>query len=336
MISIPEEFIPSQLLTCKPVSQHSQTFQHSQTLLEQSRRAMAKQDWARAERYALNARDASQRPGQIVDHVIALIHLADICRGVGRLGPALEYNEKAQQMLKNQSGPTHYHNRAVADYALGLIHHVLGNDSKALYWYKHAKDLFERAHLHWGIASEPDRQDQCNKVNQWISALSESINSQAAALLDGQRFNLAWFPVFRTQTPAQDDGYELVCFPATIRDVEDQIRIGDRLYTLLLPNGQPFPFPVLDFRVPHFAVEIGEDDQIWEGTLQEGDLALIREKSLSADLDEKTDQVGEGEYGDFTRDAGGVTFVSNQKYIIGGDEEGPVIGDVVAILRPES
>lgn len=329
MISIPLEFIPSRLLTYESVSQHSQA------LLEQSRCAVVEQDWAKAERCVLNARDASQRPGRIVDHAVALIYLADIYRGVGRLGLALEHNESAQQMLKNQSGPTHYHDRAVADYALGLIHHVLGNDSKALYWYEHARDLFKRAHLHWGIASDPDRQDQCNKVVRWISALSESINDQAAVLPDGQRFNLAWLPVFRALTPALDDGYELLCFPATIREVEDQIRIGDWLYTLLLPDGQPFPFPVLDFRVPHFAVEIGEDDQIWEGTLQEGDLALVRGKSPSADLDEQTDQVEGGKYGRFTRDADGrVTFVSKPPHIIGGDEEGPITGDVVAILRP--
>ena len=331
MINVPVEFIPSWLLACESVSQHSQI------LLKQSRCAVVEQDWAEAERYALNARDASQRPGRIVDHVIALIHLADIYRGVGRPGPALEYNEKAQQVLKNQSGPTHYHNRAVADYALGLIHHVLGNDSKALYWYEHAQALFERAHLHWGITGDSKSQEQCNRVIQWISVLSESINDQAAALPDGQRFNLAWFPVFRAQTPAQDDGYELVCFPATIRDVEDQIRIGNRLYALLLPNGQPFPFPVLDFRVPHFAVEIGEGNQIWGDTLQEGDLALIREKSLGANLDEQADQVEGGEYGHFTRGADGrMTFVSKPPHIIGGDEKESLIGDVIAVLRPES
>jgi len=325
VINVPLEFIPSRLLTCKPVSQHSQT------LLEQSRRAMARQDWAMAERYALNARDASQRPGQIIDHAIALIHLADIYRGVGRLGPALEYNEKAQQMLKNQSGPTHYHNRAVADYALGLTHHILGNDSKALYWYKHANDLFKRAHLHWGITGNPESQGKCNRVKEWIAYLSKNISGQAAALPDEQRFNLVWFPVFRAQTPAQEDGYELVCFPATIRKMEDRIRIGDRFYILLLPDGQPFHFPVLDFRVPHFAVEVEEGEQIWGGALQEGDMALIQ-----ADLGKQADQVEEGEYGKFTRDAtsGRVTFVSNQKYIIGGGEKEQVAGNVVAVLRP--
>ena len=323
MINVPVEFIPSWLLTCESVSHHSQT------LLKQSRCAVVEQDWAEAERYALNARDASQRPGQIVDHVIALIHLADIYRGVGRLGPALEYNEKAQQMLKNQSGPTHYHNRAVADYALGLIHHVLGNDSKALYWYEHAQALFERAHLHWGISGDPGRQEQCNRVIQWISALSESINGQAAALPDGQRFNLAWLPVFHTQKPDQENQYGLARFLITCSAVKtDEIRMGDQIYTLLQPNGQPLPpNQGLDFRVPHFVVEIKKNGRGEKGALQ-GDLALVRATSPGAAPAEGT-RVGQSECGDFFRDTSGrINFVGKKPHIIGG-------GGVVAVLQPK-
>ena len=333
MISIPLEFVPSRLLTCEMVSQHAKR------LLAHSRQALAEKRWADAERCALDARDASQRQvGRMVDYAIALIHLADIYRAVGRLGPALESNQYAQQMLKNQPGPIHYHNRAVADYALGLTHHTLGNDSKALDWYEHAQALFEQAYRHWGIngVGSLERQEQCDRLIQWMSALSESITGWAAALPDGQCFSVAWFPVLHAQGSAQDDEYELVCFPTTLREAEDQIRIGDHLYTLLLPDGSPFPFPVLDFRVLHFAVEIEEDGQGGKGTLQ-GDLALIQGNGPDAGLAGGTGGVGQCEWGRFIRDESGrVIFVLEDPRIIGRDRTQPVAGDVIAVLRPES
>jgi tetratricopeptide (TPR) repeat protein len=335
VISVPLEFIPSRLLACEIVSSQLLTREivssRAQKLLEQSRQALVEQCWADAERYAFNARDASQRlPGKMVDYAIALIHLADVYRAVGRLGPALDSSEEAQQLLKNQPGSAHYHNRAVADYALGLTHHMLGNDSKAQYWYEHAQDLFERAIPYWGRRGNRKRQEQRARVVQWITTLSEIISRQAGALPDEPFFNLAWFPVFHTETSDQKDKYGLACFLITGRAVKSsQIHVGDQLYTLLRPDGKHFGSKKLDFRAPHFAVEIKKDGQLGKETLQ-GDLALIRETGLTEPHPVGgTDQTGQDEWGDFVRDdRGRVTFVGKKEPIIIG-------GDVIALLRPE-
>jgi tetratricopeptide (TPR) repeat protein len=323
MILIPMEFIPCCLLTCEDVSRRSQK------LLTLSRQSLVEKRWAEAEQHALAVRDATQNlAGRVVDYAVALIHLADLYRMAGRLGPALAHGEKAHKVLKNQPGPAHYHNRAVSEYALGVTHHELGNVDLALQWYQGAKELFERAIPDWGRRGGKERQIQIDRVARWIDGLIESITFQEEGLTDNPFYNLTWFPMFRPR-PGQEGGqYRMARFLVTNRQLDSKITCVDgRRYAILSTDGSRHYSPVLDFGRTYYVVPIEETDGGWD--VQEGDLALIVEKSP------ETQGGDQAELGPWIRgDEGSVRFVGTRARIIGGDEEEAVEGEVVAILRP--
>lgn len=315
MILIPPEFLPAYLLTYEQVSDRSRK------LLDQSRWALNERKWAEAERYATAVRDATRRlADRSVDHAIALIHLADLYRTVGRLGPALEYGEDAQQAMKNMPGSTHYHNRGVSDYALGLTHHVLGNGDQALQWYGHAKDLFDRAIPYWGRQGDEDSQAQNEDVKKWINALIESIVNQEEGLMNNPFFNLTWFPVFPKDTEGKKT-YKLARFLVSNRQMDSKIVcINDEHYEVKSTDGSRGYSPVLDFEKPYAVVEIAKEDQVEIAGSEPGDMALLRMES--------TDYRPEGEdfTGKFTRDKDdNVKLLGSRKH---------VIGNMIAILRP--
>lgn len=326
MIDVPPEFIPSQLLTCESVSQRSRK------LLEQSGHALTEQNRAEAERCALDALNASRRLGKMVDHAVALIYLADIYRSVGRLGPALEYNEKAQQMLKNQPGPLYYHNRAVADYALGLTHHMLGNDSKALDWYEHAQDLFKRANLHWGIEGDRKRQEQCTRVIRWIDVLITNIAEQGATPLDTPFFNLIWLPVFPLR--GGEVGYSMAEWEVTECLVARELKIEGKPFCPYSVTGKRKTALKLKVSAKHFVLKVLEDN--WNDLPAEtGDYLLIR-----LDTQRRPGPgvvwLAENEewaFGEFKRDAttGKIRFEPQKPYVIGADAPR---GPIIAILKP--
>jgi tetratricopeptide (TPR) repeat protein len=343
VISIPLEFLPSSLVVTSEIGTG-----HSVQLLARSRQALAGRHWTDAERCALNARDACERiGGRMEGYAIALIHLADIYRAVGRLGPALEFSDEAQRLLDNLPHPKHYHNRAIANYALALTHHILGNDCKALHRYQQAQKLFDQAYRYWGRTCPPNhleeaqgRQAACDRVGQWLSILSDSIQDQLSLLSDGQSFHLVWFPVFRAETSIRDGEYELVRFFTTIREAEDQVYVGDQPYLLLSPSiNKSSSLPILDFRVLHYAVEVGEDDPADD--LKKGDLALVRDDSLAVAHIGQADQIGHCEWGDFIRNAdGSIVFVAKKEmHIIGEEKEEKEKEEerrlVIAVLRPK-
>lgn len=329
MIRVPLEFVPSQLLTCEMLSKQ---VNH---LLQKSRDAFSEQHWSEAQRFAVTARDASRRIlDEIIDYALTLIHLADIHRTTGRLGPALEANEEAQQLLKNQPGPRYYHNRAVADYALGLTHHALGSDNEALFWYDHAGALFQRASHQWGLRFERERQDQCIKMGKWIDSLARSITQQTADVSDTPFSSLAWMAVFRND---DEDPYHLARLLTTCRAIKsDAIQIGGETYVLSLPDGNPASINQdLCFRQPYLIVEIPAVDN--RPAELDGDLALVQVTGIRREPPEATEQIAQGKHGDFVRDEDGhIYFMGRFPHIIGEASDGgedKVIGGVIGLLK---
>jgi tetratricopeptide (TPR) repeat protein len=315
MILIPPEFLPAYLLTYEQVSNRSKK------LLDQSRRALNERKWAEAERHAGAVRDATRRLGErTVDYAIALIHLADLYRTVGRLGPALEYGEDAQQTLKNMPGSSHYHNRAVSDYALGLTHHALGNGDQALHWYEHAKDLFDRAVPYWGRQGDQDAQDQNEDVKTWIDALIDSIVNQEERLTDNPFFNLTWFPVFPREVEGKKT-YKMARFLVSNRQMDSKVVcINDQPYEVKSTDGSRRYSPMLDFDEPYVVIEIDREDQGEIEGSEPGDMALLRMESMDYRPG------GENFTGKFTRDE------DDNVQLLGARKR--VIGNMIAILRP--
>jgi hypothetical protein len=338
MIKIPQELTPLFLLTLDDLISS-----RSMTLLDRAQHAFLEQRWSDAERHAINVRDTtSELMSRVTDYATSLIYLADIYREVGRLGPALELNERAQQVLKNQPGPKHYHNRAVSDYALGLTHHALTNDSKALHWYDHAKELFDRAYYQWGIESNAEWQGLCKDVQRWLDALSAAITDQAEGLTDTRFSDIDCVPLFRFDDPMREEGpYGLVQLVVDSRTLKtDRVFIGGKVYSLFSPqrvhrlrSNQGFYFDK-----PHFVVPIQSTQANGEWKeVNPGDLALICEYCDEKEKEQATGtKIGESHWGDFVRGAADeIFFIGKKRRIIGGDPQ-TVTGKVIAVLRPES
>lgn len=138
MINLPSKLTPSELLCYEELPPFiDELLQGSRSLRREGR-------LPEAEHCALDGMQASQEPGANVSQAVALIHLADVHRDMGKLGPALADCQKAYRFFQRQ--PSHYqrHNEAVAAYALGLAHQLLGSEMDALKWYRKSGQLFER------------------------------------------------------------------------------------------------------------------------------------------------------------------------------------------------
>ena len=336
MINIPQEFTPLFLLMSDGM-----VSARSLTLLDRSQQAFLEQRWSDAERHAISVRDTtSDLISRVMDYATALIYLADIYREVGRLGPALELNERAQQILKNQPGPRYYHNRAVSDYALGLTHQALTNDTRALHWYEHARDLFDRAYYQWGIDSNAEWQGLCRDVQRWLDALSAAITQQTDGLTNVRFSDIDYVPLFQFDDPMREEGpYGLVRLLTDSRSLKtDRVFIGDRVYSLFSPqnvrrlrSNQRFYF-----EKPHFVVPIQsvEAEAKWEEA-NPGDMALVCE---GCDEKEKAEGtiIGESHWGEFIRGEENEIFFIGKKRRIIGDGPETVLGRVIAVLRPET
>ncbi|HEY76643.1 MAG TPA: tetratricopeptide repeat protein [Thermoflexia bacterium] len=376
MINIPLDRLPSKLVVKEQLSPQIRV------MLNRCSESLARRQWAVAERYAANAKESSQRiSGRPVDYALALLHLSDVYRSSLRLGPALDYDQEAQLTLDKLPGPPHYHNRAAANYALGLTYHALGSDAEAFEWYDRARDLFERAIRYWAWESSKDslkHQKQCEQAIQWIEELIRALEKWADALREEPLCASVWVPVFRTGVGWDTKEPRLFCLSATLRRKGGTLRFGDRVYRLLrpqlrdtrregrairigdglytfLPPGQNVPDLLIDFRTPHFALEVGleppfeivpikppedkrqepEEERPAETVPEPGDIILVQWQCAGIGEITQATEVGEGDFqvGPFTRDHAGRVrlFVEEKRHLIGEERS---IGKVVALLRP--
>ncbi|HHS97075.1 MAG TPA: hypothetical protein ENK08_04125 [Chloroflexi bacterium] len=357
MINVPLDYLPMELVVEERLSSLLRA------MLRRCRAALARQQWALAERYAANAKEAAQGGSDWpVGYALSLIHLADVYRSSLRLGRALEYNEEAQLTLDKQPGPKYYHNRAVANYALGLTHHALGNDTKAAEWYDRASDLFRRAARHWAWENAPDRQEQCEQALRWIESLNRSLEEWVDVLQEEPLCASIWIPIFQRNTGGEMEP-RLFCLPATLRRRGGTLRIGGRTYHVLPPTVDPHEMEeerdlMIDFRVPYFAIEIGpdgapdwlkelpigweeEEQKMWEKAVpRPGDVILVRGRCLGERGALEGVEVSGADFqgGRFIREEHGFRFIVERERIIGGrsEVERNALGQVVALLRPTS
>lgn len=169
MIRLTARLIPSDLL------RYDSLPEFTRQLLEKIGQYRKAGNLREAERRALDARDSAQKERAHIEHALALIHLSDVYREMGRLGPALQCAIHAYDILRKQRGQVQRHNEAVAAYNLGLLHHLLGNTVDALKAYRAARELLEQARKHWANQKEIERIRDCARLEQWIGSLSNCL-----------------------------------------------------------------------------------------------------------------------------------------------------------------
>jgi len=319
MINLPPQLTPSELLCCEKLPPSIDE------LLRGSRSLRGEGRLPEAERCALDAMQVSQEPGANVSQAVALIHLADVHRDMGKLGPALADCQKAYRIFQRQ--PSHYqrHNEAVAAYALGLVHQLLGNWTNALKWYHESSELFQRVKEDWAAVNALAWLDSCTRVQRLMEMLSEYLT----AALTYREMDLSthiWVPIILLekdgllveQLAIEESGHELTPDLVSFRvhTLEEGWRIS--------------PSP----RVEYDAQEI-PDDVRWALDANEEDHALVQWEE-SANLDEMEELV-ESDVGKFVRDDAGRIFVIRPgPRVIGGEDHSDEsrIGHIPALLRP--
>jgi tetratricopeptide (TPR) repeat protein len=326
MINLPPELVPSELLCCEELP----TF--IDKLLQNSRELRQRGKLSEAQRCVLDVIEALQEPATVVGQAMALIHLADVRRQMGKLGTALADSQKAYPVFQRQPSQYQRHNEAVAAYAMGLIHQLLGSELEALRWYQISNQLFEKVRQHWATINALSRVEECTRLHSWIKTLTEYLTVPETR----NRNPSAWVRVPVIISNAGEDKFVVMDLQIDHYSIcEREARAGTfgvrppkgKEAVSLEPNTECSTQKILDEALLESM-----------GATQE-DYALIAWKNLDkkeeADVVESLDD--SEAYGPFVRDPDGtIHFVRPTPILIGEEEtdRNLQIGNIIALLSP--
>ncbi|MFO3796900.1 MAG: tetratricopeptide repeat protein, partial [Anaerolineales bacterium] len=171
MIRLPLQLTPSALLWYEDLPEFVQD------LLQGSRLLRKEGQLQGAERCAQDAIEAAREAGIHAGHGAALIHRADVYREMGRPGPALTDYQNAHRIFQRQPSWYHRHNEAIAAYAMGLAHQLIGNERDALRWYQEANALLGKVKEHWAALKALGWLDSCVRVQRLIEIMNNYITT---------------------------------------------------------------------------------------------------------------------------------------------------------------
>ena len=334
MIRLPPQLTPSELLCDEDLL----PFVREQ--LEICRSSRMKGSLSEALRRALDALEACQKMGARVgleasaraSESVTLIHLADVYREMDKLGPALEVCQKAYAVFQRRASRCQRHNKAVAAYALGLVHHLLGNEMDAMDWYREAGESFKRARDDWAAVRALARVESCDRLRRWIETLSDYLaTARTAEVGVGTR---VWLPIIPSD--GDEGGF-------AIAELEiHKYVIG--LETVV--NGQRFRVrPLKGNRislvtgVEYYVREIPDAVRGTLGAGAEDYVLVVREQDASREGPAVLETLGGPEFGNFERDsAGQIVFArpGAAAIVIGSEDIGEDlrVGYITALLKP--
>jgi tetratricopeptide (TPR) repeat protein len=326
MINLPPNLTPSELLCCEELPPHIDK------LLHVARSLRVEGRWLEAERCARDAVEISQEIGTHVNRGAALIHLSDVYREMGRLGPALADCQKAYRIFRLQ--PSHYQrqNEAVAAYALGLIHQLLGSEMDALKWYQASWDLFERVREDWATVDARDQVKTCTRVQGWVETLSEYLTA-VRTRTEANLVTSMWVPIILSEGEEREFAVAELKIDRYVVAGELEVE-GKALRVHLLKGTQPLS---LATGVDYYALGIPNEARELLGA-SEGDYALVvQEKNVDREGPGVVKTLGGLEFGRFERDEeDNIKFVGTDATVIGGRDMGDDLqfGYITALLKP--
>lgn len=324
MIYLTRDTVPSSLLYL------GEEVDLCQRLLQRAREYREIGEWDRALKAAREVQTSSCSKDATVLRAAALLHISDIYREWGRLGPALRSAREGYDIFSYQAKLAQQHNAAVGAYSLGMIHHMLGNFSDAINWYRSACEKFEQAEKFWSEGRMLSYKDTCTRIQAWIRSLSNCLADEAQD------------PCFIL--PARTMGEsELSSAPVqmAIREyvLEGEVVIENRAFQARGMQGGPVRLPVYTscrvYEVPDVA-------QPFVGA-QEGDYVLVERtdsRQVQANPRLKWGVVEEdagAEFVHFRRNAAGninLESMSSGRIIGGTTNDDLPLYSLIALLRP--
>jgi len=325
MINLPLTLTPSELL-CR-----DELPPFIDELLRGSRSLRREGRLSEAERCALDVVEVSQEPGTIVSQAVALIHLADVHREMGKLGPALADCQKARPIFQRQPSRDQRHNEAVATYALGLVHQLLGSEVDALRWYRVSDQLLERAREDWATVNALAQVETCTRIRRWMETLSEYLTA-VRTRPDVNLSNRIWVPI--TLSESKDPGFAMAELEIDRYVVRRQLTVNRESFRVQPLKGKR-PISLVP-GVEYYALEIPDAARGSLGA-SEGDYALVvRKKDADREGPGVLETLSGPEFGHFERGADGkISFIRPDAKVIGGDDIGEdlQVGYVTALLK---
>lgn len=326
MINLPPQLTPSELLCCEELPPFIDE------LLRGSRSLRIGGELPRAERCALDAVEASQEAGTHVSRGAALIHLADVHREMGRLGPALADCRQAYRTFQRQASHYQRHSEGVAAYALGLVHQLLGSDVNALKWYQESSELLERVKKDWAAVNALTQVETCTRVQHWMETLSGYLTS-VRTQMDASIATRIWVPI--VLSGADGGGFSIAELEIDKYRVERELTINGESFHVRPLKGKRRIF--LEPGLRYYVLEIPDAARASLGA-SEGDYALIGQRQ---DADKEgpgvLETLGGPEFGHFERDDEGsdISFVRTDATVIGAEDiSESQIGYIAALLKP--
>jgi tetratricopeptide (TPR) repeat protein len=328
MINLPPKLTPSQLLSRDELSPLIDELLHDCRSLRMEGRL------PEAERRALDAVEASRESGAQVGHGVALVHLGDVHREMGKLGPALADCQKAQRIFQRQASPYQRHNEAVAAYALGLVHQLLGNDMDALKWYQQSGEHFARVKDDWVAVNALEQVEIGASAQRWMNTLSKYLTEERARA-DANLVTGIRVPIILLD--ADGGGFAIADLEIDQYAVDRQLRIDGKAFRVQSLKGRQRA--VLSPGVEYYAREIPDAACGFLGA-GEGDYALVVQMN-SADKEGPgvLETLGGPEFGKFERDAEGQIVFARPgaaPIVIGSEDIGEDlrVGYITALLKP--
>jgi tetratricopeptide (TPR) repeat protein len=326
MIVLLPQLTPSELLY------YEGTASFVADLLQRSRSRRLEGRLFDAERFAVEALAANREASDYVSLGMNLICLADARREMGKLGLALSDCQRAHRTFQSQPSRYQRHNESVAAYALGLVHHLLGNDVDALKWYQAASKQLDKARREWAAVNALTRVKDCDRILCWLKTLTQYLIA-AGARLDVNLFSRVQVPVIHWNSGSTE--FAIAELEIDRYRIRDRLTIGSEVFELQsIKEDQRVS---LKPGAECYALEIPEEVYELLGA-SEGDYALVvRGKDADREGPGVLETLGGTEFGDFRRDKDGrINFIRSDATVIGLEGMGDdlQVGYIAALLKP--
>jgi hypothetical protein len=244
---------------------------------------------------------------------VTLVHLSDICRTQGRLGPALRFSERAEQTFAGWPENRPKHNHAVALYSLGLINQLLGSDKEAWDYYSEALDEFDDALQYWDdvLAAQPNASNgkaECELLLPWLKMLMEYVSRARA--LGGASAVHAPIMIGCWPPDAQNPEVDQLLIDVTIEGllVEMDVHLDNDVHKMELPAGAGGPItiqPGSEYRVLEAPPDLGNVFNDFQDARYVLVQAGMEANTMGVARETNDDEIL---WGEFTRDRGEVQF----------------------------
>lgn len=345
MLGFPQAVVPSSLLCEEPLNPWAQA------LNDECKDVYKVATQGHHRPLSLLYHEIMNPPGQPNkgEQCLLLLRLSDIARRKGKLGPALDYSQKAENLATTLVPVAQRHNYAVALYSLGLLFHSLGSEVETLRQYNSAEGAFVAARQQWQQTTPPTQLateclSYCDTAIPFIRELRkyvershrfESTSAVLCSVLVG-----AWPP--RSGLCGSDE--PLVDVYVQALSVKMRLRCGGDTYILEKLGGDGAPEPVIEPTKEYYLVKIPKDlaESVW---FQGADYAMVCREPADGEFGitreiQGTDML----WGSFTRDVGGkfrfravyeADYLPQPKFVGESNLDRRVSGTVIGIFKKE-